>query len=200
MELSDVQLGDLPGWLGLIALVLALVIFARDQGDRTRAQVDGLGIWATASYSREDPEVATGNKNVDIVAHLRNAGNLPLRIVQIAWRAESTWLAKDLDQPRGGGISVWIPTKGTRPELIFQEKIILPPQETMDLQFTIDVSSHAPPDAHQLTPIDGIAVQAEWLLVLDSAGRKWQLKPGQAGRALRVRPWWRPKAYMPRKW
>src|ERR687892_960897 len=68
--------------------------------------------------------------------------------------------------------------------------IDVPPQEAWASRpFEHDLSDLAPEAASQLDPIDGVRCEIAWHLVVDNAGRTWELRPGNGRRAKRIR--WR---------
>jgi hypothetical protein len=133
--------------------------------------------------------------------HLRNASQLPVRVVQVAWRIESSWSVEDKAQSHyPDGVGVWTTVDGSRPDRSFHNGVQVPPQGTVDLPFEINVEHLAPEGASQLATDKGLAVHVEWMLLVDNAGRRWEVRPEKGGRAKRVRPWWKPQEYMPRDW
>ncbi|GAA5151734.1 hypothetical protein GCM10023321_19280 [Pseudonocardia eucalypti] len=142
-------------------------------------------------------------KKCEISGSIRNASQLPIRVVQVAWQAETRWLIEDKTQsqyPKGPGI--WSEVSGTAPPSNVHDHIDVPPQETVEIPpFEVDISNAAPPDAAQLSPTNGVQVRVRWLLVVDNSGRRWEIRPEKGDRAKRVRqPWWKPESPMPHQW
>jgi hypothetical protein len=199
-DLDPAWWGSIPAWLGAGSLILAYIVFRRDRVNAERRQVDLLGAWATATYERRLPHEVPRVEECQIVGHIRNASELPIRIRQIAYRTETSWLVEDQEQsmPYGGP---WTSTPGTGPFRSFQDDLgTVPPGETRSLPFNINVAHLAPADAAQLGLSDGVTPYVDWLLVVDNAGRKWDVRPKTGRRAKRVRRRWRPDEYMPRQW
>lgn len=71
--------GTVPDWVAAIstggALVLALVLFAKDRATRNRQSVDDLITWQT-TIDALDP--TSGRTTSQIVAHARNVGTRPV--------------------------------------------------------------------------------------------------------------------------
>ena len=93
-----------------------------------------------------------------------------------------------------------MPESGTELGRHFPENISVPPQETRELRFGVNVAHMAPEGATQLDLFYGIRAHVEWLLVVDNAGRRWIVHPESGRRARRKGRRWRPKEYMPHDW
>jgi hypothetical protein len=64
-----------------------------------------------------------------------------------------------------------------------------------------DLSHQAPEGATQLwLGGDGVTCEIAWLLIRDNAGRRWEVRPGIARRAKRIRWYSRPKEFQPPLW
>ena len=50
--------------------------------------------------------------------------------------------------------------------------------------------AHCAPKAAQLAPLRGVWCEIDWLLILDNAGRKWEIRPSRGGR-VRGLAWYR---------
>jgi hypothetical protein len=90
-----VDLGTVPSWLGAGSLLLAFVIFFRDRGNSDRTQVDRLGTWFTEKYERRVPGLSKDQGRVEeaaIEVHVRNASDLPLHVVQLAYEVRTAWM------------------------------------------------------------------------------------------------------------
>jgi hypothetical protein len=201
MDFSKWDWGSVPAWFGALSLILAYTVFRRDRVNAERAQIDLVGAWLTVAYERSWPGESPVVEGT-VTAHIRNASQLPVRVVKIGYKVESNWLVPDLEQPQSshGGIVAWTPTPGVVPHRYFQENLLVAPQMTEDVPFTINVEHMAPERAEHLAPLSGITAKVEWLLVVDNAGRRWEIRPERGGRATKVRWWWRPKEDMPRHW
>lgn len=187
MDFTDLDWGTVPAWLGAASLILAFRIFLRDRGNAERAQVDLIGAWTNVEYECSwpaCPRVVEGT----VTAHIRNASQLPVRVVMIAYKVDSTWLVEDLEQSSfsQGGTGVWTPTPGVEPQLRFHNDLLVAPQETKEIPFAVNVEHMAPDRGVQLSPTDGLKSKVEWLLVVDNAGRRWEINPERGGQATRV--------------
>lgn len=202
MDLTDLDWGSVPAWLGAVSLLLAFRIFRRDRSNTERSQIDLIGAWTAVEYERtmlEPPRVVTGT----VKAHIRNASQLPVRVVRIAYKIESFWMVEDLDQSQlsKGGMGVWTGTPGTESSLRFHDNFIVAPQDTVEIEFEVNVEHMAPGVTDYLAFSDGISAKVEWLLVIDNAGRRWEVHPERGGKAVRVgRRWRRSHEHMPQKW
>lgn len=199
-DLSPAWWGTVPEWLAAGSLIIAFAVFRRDRVNAERRQVDLLGAWATATYERREPS-AERVEACRVVGHIRNASELPIRIKQIAYRVETSWWVPDHPQT-GSSIDVWVAQPGAGPYRSFQNDLEpLPPGETRKLPFDVNVAHLAPPDAVQLGLADGVTPFVDWLLVIDNAGRKWEVRPETGRRAKQVtRRWRRSDEHMPQEW
>lgn len=187
--------------LGAISLALAFVIFLRDRRNGERAQVDLVGAWASVEYQPRAPWDTEQVGDGEVTAHLRNASQLPVRLVRIAYKVESRWMVEDKAQSRRpDGPGIWMQEPGTQSRRFFNDNLRIPPQETIELQFKAGVADMAPAGASQLAVERGIEASVEWMLLLDNAGRRWEVRPEKNGRARRVGSGWKPEEYMPREW
>jgi hypothetical protein len=61
--------------------------------------------------------------------------------------------------------------------------------------------SAATGDMRELSPGgEGVRCEIAWLLIRDNAGRRWEVRPGIARRAKRIRWYHRPKEFQPLLW
>jgi hypothetical protein len=61
--------------------------------------------------------------------------------------------------------------------------------------------AHTRPDgAAGLDTWRSIWCEVSWLLVVDNAGRRWELRPAKGRRAKRIRWYHRPREYQPLDW
>jgi hypothetical protein len=189
--------GSVPSWLGAGSLLIAFRVFWRDRTNADRAEIDRVGVWFSVMYKREPPGSPIVEE-ADITMHVKNAGDLPLQIVQIAWQVQSRWLVPVEDgDPYVIAHSV---DDGIDQTLYFNDDFQLPPSETINIQTRVNVRHHAPPKAAQLAFVGGIKCEAVWLLAIDNTGRRWEVNPGQRGRAKRITRYHRRKEYQPVAW
>jgi hypothetical protein len=178
--------------------------FLRDRSNADRAQIDLVGAWATASYERRSPWDIPRVVEGHIAGQIRNASQLPVRVVQVAWRIESFWNVEDTEQsqyPEGPGVWIWTVVAGTDPLVMVNNEIRVPPQDTIQLPFDVHIGHMAPERATQPDLVNGIVASVSWLLVVDNAGRRWDVRPDKGKRARRVRRFgWKPEPPMPRQW
>jgi hypothetical protein len=59
-------------------------------------------------------------------------------------------------------------------------------REVVDGQ-VVNVAHHAPERATALHLTGGITARVDWLLVVDYAGRRWEVRPGRGRQARRIR-------------
>lgn len=203
MELSDLDWGNVPAWLSAFSLLLAFAVFLRDRGNVERTQADLVGAWATASYQRRAPWDSPRIEEGEVTAFLRNASQLPVRVARVSWRVESRWSVADVAQSHTteGGVDAWSIKPGVVSQNNFHDDVRVPLQETIEMPFAVNVGHMAPEGASQLDPLKGIQVHVNWLLLVDNAGRRWEVRLEEGGRAKRVRRFlWKPEAHMSRHW
>jgi len=201
MDISKWDWGTVPAWLGALSLILAFTVFRRDRLNAERGQIDLVGAWSSVEYERSFPD-KTPIVEGTVTAHIHNGSQLPVRIVVACYKIESNWLVPDLDATPASHGQTWAfaVTPGTEPPIHFPGDLVATPQTTTEVPFRVNVEHMAPAGAEYLAPSKGIWAKVEWLLVIDNAGRRWEMRPEQGGRAKRVRSWWRPKEHMPRNW
>jgi hypothetical protein len=182
--MPHVDLGTIPSWLGAGSLLLAFVIFTRDRGNTDRAQVDRIGVWFTETYERRFPGVGEDQSRVEeatIEVHVRNASDLPVQVVQLAYEVRTKWMVPDQpDSP----LPAYIVTTGDGCVKQFLNDFRVPPGETLDLSSPVNVAHLAPEGAVQLSAIQGVTAAATRLLAVDNVGRRWIVRP-RKGRATR---------------
>ena len=198
--------GSVPAWLGAGSLLLAYRVFLRDRANAERAQVDRVGVWGVAGYERRSPTDAARVETGEVRLYVKNATDLPIEVRQVAYEIHTNWMAPDLTQlpPTAPGEDpkpphVWLEEAGTRPQQYFVERIRVAPQETWEHQTEINFAHMAPNGASQPALFHGVVCQISWVLVVDNAGRRWELRPTVGQRARRIRRY-RPREYQPRPW
>lgn len=191
--------GTVPSWLSAGSLLLAFRIFLKDRANNLRDQVDQIGIWL--DVTEEFGGIAS------IKFHHRNASNRPARIVQFAYTLHTEWrVAEDtkrfpptkggnetgavgIDQTATGDTFYWRSMTGTR---LFETwhthfpPLTLMPDSTKTYKFGKSLHNVRPEGALSLMPITGIIATINWCLIIDNAGNRWELRPGQASRARRI--------------
>jgi hypothetical protein len=186
--LRGLDWGSVPAWAGALSLFLAFRVFLRDRSNAERAQVDLIGVWAT--WHRFIPETLA-EKPYDITVRIcaKNASELPVQIVRLAYEIETQWIHK-------GGMIAGKPTQG------FADRIWVPPQEPLEKELTVSVADSRPEGALMLAVIPGQDVDCtiRWLLLVDNAGRKWEVRPGKGSRAKRVKWYRRRRQYRGVQW
>jgi hypothetical protein len=201
-EWKDVDLGSLPAWLGAFSLLLAYRIFRIDRTNAERAQVDLIGAWATPTYDRrwlkETAEGRNvGGQEVSVQPYIRNASELPVEIRTLAYEIHTTWLVQT-----DGGMA-YEPVDGSPVVKQFLYDVGVAPQQTWDNAGTAspaNVAHTAPEGGLQLSIVRGVWCEVSWLLVVDNAGRRWELRPAKGRRARRIRWYHRPREYQPGDW
>jgi len=193
------DLGTVPAWLGAGSLLLAFVIFSRDRGNTARAQVDRVGVWFTETYERRFPGVGPDQGRVEeatIAVHVRNASDLPVQVVQLAYEVRTRWMVPVLPE---SPVPAHEETAGDGCVRQFLDDFRVPPGETLDMPSPVNVAHLAPEGAVQLALFRGVTGAASWLLVVDNVGRRWIVRP-RKGRARRLRWYRRREEYWPRRW
>jgi hypothetical protein len=98
------DLGNVPAWLAALSLPLAISIFIRDRRNAERNQVDRVGVWCSAEYERAAPWGPMTHVG-DVTLSVRNATDLPIEIVQVAYSVSTRWAVADR--------SNWTPPEST---------------------------------------------------------------------------------------
>jgi hypothetical protein len=201
------KFGTVPGWLAAGSLWLAFKVFRRDRENTERAQVDLMGAWGAAWYvpAAENQENPLTPQDAGVKVWIRNASELPIEVAQLAYEVHTTWMVpetKGVPQHDCGcepfGVSK--PVSGRKPLRKFVPPFRVPPQETVTHESRDNVDHTVPTPDAQRDPINSPKCVINWLLLIDNAGRKWEVMPGKGGRAKRVGRRWKPKEYQPREW
>ena len=69
-------------------------------------------------------------------------------------------------------------------------RITVPPQDTwrQDVNYTpASIANLAPEAAEMLAVIEGVRCVAKWMLLIDNAGRRWEVRPSKGSRAKRAK-------------
>jgi hypothetical protein len=114
-------------------------------------------------------------------------------VAQLAYSIHTTWLVPESEVS-------WKPVPGTVPVRAFLYDFMVRPDETCDNganSYEANFAHAAPQDGAQLASTRGVLCQIDWLLILDNAGRKWEVKPSRGGRAKRLVWYRRPREYQP---
>jgi len=196
VDWNEQQWGNAAEWAAgvgtVLTLLLGLGILARDHLNAERAQVDLVGAWAEPIYEPrgfDQPRV----DEASIMLKVRNASQLPITVVQVGYSVYTTWSVTE-DK------FAYDPVSGTEPVRCFPADFLVQPGETWDNKGTpnkVNFTHTAPPDAVQLDITNGVRCQIDWLLILDNAGRKWEVRPSRGGRAKRLAWYHRPEEYQP---
>jgi hypothetical protein len=199
LAMPHVDWGNVPSWLGAGSLLLAFGIFIRDRWNTDRAQVDRVGVWFTETYERRWPGLGQDQARVEeatIEVHVRNASDLPVNVVRLAYEVRASWMVPTEPQSL---VPVHVITAGDGCVQQFLDDFRVPPGETLNMPSPVNVAHLAPAGAVQLSPIRGITAAASWLLVIDNVGRRWAVRP-RTGRAVRRRWYRRSEEHWPRRW
>jgi hypothetical protein len=186
-----VDLGNVPSWLAAGSLSIAFAILVRDRRNADREQVDRVGIWFTETYDRRPPG-ADRVEEAAVEVRLRNASDLPVEVVKLAYEVRTRWLVP-------AGELAYIFTDGSAPLVQLLENVRIPPGETLSAPSPVNVAHLAPEGAVQIAPIGGVTCAVDWFFVIDNAGRRWRARPRRE-RAKRWRWYRRPGEHQPRKW
>ena len=131
----------------------------------------------------DDPrrvEVATGR------LYIRNASALPIVVERLTCKIETTWLVKSRRTERS-----YASFAGVKSEERSVHGITVAPDDKWESpEGRFDLKDMAPEGAAQLSPVEGVRCVVTSLLLLDNAGRRWELRPGKGSRAKRV-GWYR---------
>jgi hypothetical protein len=181
--------------LGAVSLVLALTIFLRDRINAERAQVDRVGPSATVlDYTGHLLDAPGVSARATAQVTVRNASDLPVHVAQVAYVLRTNWAV-----PQADGASILTP--GADVQWFIVPPFDVAPQHVWTSAPTEQDLSHlAPEGATQLSLGDGVTCEIAWLLIRDNAGRRWEVRPGIARRAKRIRWYSRPKEFQPLLW
>jgi hypothetical protein len=198
--LTDLDYGNVPAWLGLGTLLLALRVFLRDRTTAARSQIDLVAVWMRPEWEPQLPGQRKDRiEDARITQFIRNGSALPVDVVQVAYDVTTEWWVKDQDQTPDQ-VETWTPTAGTGRVQFYLGPVRIPPMETWENQpQPVNLAHLAPEHADQLSPATGgVDYKIRWVLILDSAGRRWEACPGRKTRRLR---WYsfRRRDY-PREW
>jgi hypothetical protein len=208
--MSSLDWGSVPAWLGLGTLLVTLRVFLRDRANTQRSQVDLVGVWGTPAWRRKMPDSESMVRAGEVEIFIKNANPVPIKIAYLAMDLRTRWFVPDPDHvnqepapdPTTPG-EIWTPkafawaaTPGTGSLRQFLGNILVPPGELFSSKSGFDVGHLAPPGATQLDLFEGVEVVVAWMLVLDNAGRRWEVRPGVGERARRIRWYsWRRRDY-----
>src|SRR5262245_25668658 len=120
--MARVDLGNVPEWLAAGSLILAFVIFGLDRRNRSRAQVDALGVWTSVSYAAQSPPTPPGPVGeVSTTVYARNSASVPIRVLQLACVVRTVWMVADPTSSTAGpqGLATWRPKPGLDPPVRF---------------------------------------------------------------------------------
>jgi hypothetical protein len=118
---------------------------------------------------------------------VRNTSNLPLEVTQVAWEISTAWMVPN--QRNGKEVFSWTQMAGTEARRHFTNSIEIPPEATKEMRIdNYIVTDMRPSEAiHLSTTNEGLRCRVKWLLVTDSANRRWYMHPGKGRRARRFR-------------
>ena len=201
--LAKGQLGVIPEWFNGLSLLLALYLFLRSRRTDDRALVDRVGIWLTTEYERQAPDVGAADRIEEgkFTLHARNASDVPVEVHQVAFRIASEWAVEDR-APSSDGFGVWTIRPGVDQSRHFAEWFLLAPDERKDVVDgqLVNVAHHAPERATALHLFGGITARVDWFLVVDNAGRRWEVRPGRGRQARRIHWYSLRREFYPPDW
>ena len=205
--------GTVPAWLTAGSLLLAFRIFLRDRSNRVRSQVDKLGVWLN---------VTSGLQSVDsqTLWHFHNSSDSPIRIVQYAARLDTVWRVKVSGDPADddgiklqeigasaggdGPDMLWHVSTGKRFKERWEElepPLVVPPNTCLEHKTSMGLLSLlCPKRAIGLHDTRGLSARILWCLVIDNAGRRWEIRPGGTGLARHIGAASRRKSEYPVSW
>ena len=119
-----------------------------------------------------------------IYVFLRNASELPVVVKHLEYTIRTRWLVPTDDGARE-------PVDGTPAGPYHLYDIQLRSHAGVPNEFwnnnatpyEVDLAHTAPERAVQLDPIQGVRCEIDSVVVLDNAGRKWEIRPSGGGRA-----------------
>jgi hypothetical protein len=164
------------------ALVIALLILLRDHGNAERSQVDRVGAWAESTYERRPPWSELVEK-ATIQVYVRNGSQLPVKVREIKYTLRTRWLVPTDD-------GAWTAVDGAQAGPFYLQDFQVRPKETWDNEstpFEVNLAHTAPERAVQLDFLQGVRCDIDSVVVLDNAGREWEVRPSNGGRAKRYR-------------
>jgi hypothetical protein len=185
-DLGDIDWGSLPAWASALSLFLAFLIFWRDRSNAERAQVDLVGAWAKIEHYPRSPDELAG-----VRLYVKNASQLPIEVVQLAFEVQGRWRVRS-------GERSWRLVPGLKSRLWFKENLGVAPEETWNSSLDANIADTIPEEGARLDQLESVRCVIRWLLVIDSAGRRWRLEPGKGRRAKRITRYSRPREYEPR--
>jgi hypothetical protein len=205
-EWSDIDWGTAPAWvagvLGGLSLVLALTIFLRDHINAERAQVDRVGpSTRVLTYTGHLLDAPGTSARATAQVTVRDGSDLPVHVAMLAYVLRTRWALPDTDNSYPPGS--WTVTPGTDVHWLLVGPFDVAPQDVWPgpAPTEHDLSHLAPERATQLSPGgEGVRCEIAWMLIRDNAGRRWEVRPGIARRAKRIRWYSRPKEYQPPMW
>ncbi|MDX8055163.1 hypothetical protein SK571_37815 [Lentzea sp. BCCO 10_0798] len=195
----SVDWGNVPAWLGAGSLLVAFSVFIRDRNERERAQVDRIGIWATTEWERKAPTDQDRVENCKVNFFIRNSTDLPVDVIQVAYELHNRWMVTDHEQSYPD-LPVWSFEPGTDVLKIFIERMRIPPGDTKTWSQDFNFAHLAPDSAVQPEWFRGLDCRVKWALLIDNAGRRWEVSPSRGKRSKRVRWYSRRREYQPRDW
>jgi hypothetical protein len=160
------------------ALVLGLVILYRDHTNIARSQVDLVGAWAEPTYERQPPW-AERVEQAKIQVYVRNGSQLPVKAKQLKYTIHTRWLV-----PADDG--AWETVDGAPARPRYLQDFQVRPQQTWDNNsnpYEANLADTAPERAVQLDFIQGARCEIDSVVVIDNAGRTWEIQPNSGGRA-----------------
>jgi len=203
------EIDPAPGAIAVLtalSLTLAFTIFVRDRRNDDRQQADLVGIWATPRFDHVAPWKRPRIDDVTIDLIVRNASELPVEVVQVACNISTRWAVPDYaswrkdDEGQPTFPGVWSIKEGISDDRFYIEPGRVPPQNSWTHSGEFNIEHIAPQNDCQLDLIRGVTCNVSWALVVDNAGRRWELRPGRGGRAKRIRWYSRRREHQPRQW
>jgi hypothetical protein len=174
--------------------------FLRDRARSDRTQVDTVGIWGMI---KRDPALPGGRRvdDVEIKIHIRNASELPIEVIQMAWTLQTQWLIPSEDHPYPE-VMVRRSMKGKPDVMRFLGAVGVAPQETFASQWYPTNLAHTAPadDTLLLFFSEGVKCVISYALITDNADRRWEVRQRQGKPAKRIRWYSRSGPHYPVDW
>jgi hypothetical protein len=194
------DLGNVPSWIGAGSLLLAFRIFLRDHARSDRAQVDTVGIWGKIKREVIFPGNPK-NDDIEIQINIGNASELPVEVHLVAFTFDTRWVIPEKDQP-DPSVPIRRVVPGKADVMRFTGPIGVAPRETWEGQWlTVNLTHTAPADDGTLHMFsDGVKCNIAYALIVDNAGRRWEVRQGKGKPAKLIRWYSRSGEFYPPEW
>ncbi|TDU05606.1 hypothetical protein EDD99_4131 [Streptomyces sp. 846.5] len=182
--------GTVPAWLGAGSLILAFRIFMRDRNNSERSQVDLVGLWGRID-SADNVDDKSGSHIATIKLYIKNGSKLPVVIAYLHHGITGRLIDSNGDAVLAGLSGSGHELNVTRRSDIQDSKLRIgpqriPPEETWESPDGYEITYTYPRNDSKDGPIWDINYVALRLIVIDNAGRIWEVRPGSGVRARQI--------------